>query len=314
MEIRKLYLDLGYSSLFTLCTVGLGYSGGAAYRRIQAARCLEKNPEILDKIRSGALSLCAVSELARVETDKRSDLIVASEGKTKKEVQEIVAQVIPPYSSPRAKPKVESVKVHAVVVPPLFEEKREAEEAPAVERRYSVTLELSEAEYRLLNEVQAFVGEHSRTRAVVRTLRLARRVWSPAERAKRREVRLTKKVAAEETVKNEAKKEVQKDAEKTSKQNIGSEITSTVKVEVKAPPPPTVTRHIPAELRDQVTLKDGCRCTFVGSDGHRCTETRGLQLDHLKPYSIGGEHTEENLRVLCGAHNRHVYERFAGRE
>jgi hypothetical protein len=38
VDTRRLYLELGYSSLFSFCTQGLGYSEGSAYRRIKAAR------------------------------------------------------------------------------------------------------------------------------------------------------------------------------------------------------------------------------------------------------------------------------------
>jgi 5-methylcytosine-specific restriction endonuclease McrA len=30
-----------------------------------------------------------------------------------------------------------------------------------------------------------------------------------------------------------------------------------------------------------------------------------LQIDHIKPYALGGTHDPENLRVLCAAHNQH---------
>ena len=66
VDARKLYRDIGFSSLFSYCTTslvdgGLGYSEGSAYRRIQAARSLKDNPEIYELLRDGKLSLCAVS-------------------------------------------------------------------------------------------------------------------------------------------------------------------------------------------------------------------------------------------------------------
>ena len=61
--------------------------------------------------------------------------------------------------------------------------------------------------------------------------------------------------------------------------------------------------------RDAVLLRDGEPCTFVGVDGRRCTAMHNLQIDHIQPYAHGGMHDPENLRVLCGAHNRWRAER-----
>lgn len=156
--------------------------------------------------------------------------------------------------------------------------------APPVTRRYTVTLELTEDEYRLLEDVQQIGGERLRSRAVVKALKLYRRLRSSHERARRRAARIQKK------------------QDKTG-------ITFTVKVE-KSSPPRTVTRHIPVKVRDEVTIRDGGQCSFVASNGQRCTERVGLQLDHLRPFSIGGEHSAENLRTCCGAHNRFAYRQF----
>jgi hypothetical protein len=66
------------------------------------------------------------------------------------------------------------------------------------------------------------------------------------------------------------------------------------------------TRHIPVAIRDQVMLRDKQRCTFKSRSGRKCNSTHNLQIDHIKPFALGGTHEPENLRVLCAAHNRHV--------
>lgn len=72
------------------------------------------------------------------------------------------------------------------------------------------------------------------------------------------------------------------------------------------PAPKGRSRHIPAGLRDSVFRRDGGRCTFTGKNGVRCDATAHLQIDHIKPFCRGGEHTPKNLRLLCGKHNRLV--------
>jgi len=66
------------------------------------------------------------------------------------------------------------------------------------------------------------------------------------------------------------------------------------------------TRHIPVATRDQVMLRDKQRCTFRSRSGRTCNSTHNLQIDHIKPFALGGAHDPKNLRVLCAAHNRHV--------
>lgn len=63
IDQRKLYSDLGYSSLFDYCTKELSYSSSSAYRRIQSARLLSALPQIEKKIEQGSLSLSNASLL-----------------------------------------------------------------------------------------------------------------------------------------------------------------------------------------------------------------------------------------------------------
>jgi 5-methylcytosine-specific restriction endonuclease McrA len=62
-------------------------------------------------------------------------------------------------------------------------------------------------------------------------------------------------------------------------------------------------RHIPQKLRDEVYQRDGGCCAYVGSDGKRCASTFDLELHHVDPYSKGGGHSLENLKVCCRRHN-----------
>ena len=46
------------------------------------------------------------------------------------------------------------------------------------------------------------------------------------------------------------------------------------------------------------------RCEYRSDEGTRCSARSGLQIDHIIPWALGGRNEEENLRVLCVAHNR----------
>jgi 5-methylcytosine-specific restriction endonuclease McrA len=201
------------------------------------------------------------------------ELLPLSEGKAKEEVKKLVAPYLAPaYVKPE---RVTITPTRAPEVPkklPLFEQKSEAPgSSQAAPLKFSITIDLSEEEYRLLEEVKQLSNSATRTQAIVSALTAFRKARSPAEREKRREER---------------------------------RITATVTV-----PARTRSRHIPDAVRDAVFVRDQGRCTYVGPDGHQCGETRGVQLDHIRPFSCGGSHTVDNLRVRCGPHNRYVFER-----
>jgi 5-methylcytosine-specific restriction endonuclease McrA len=67
-------------------------------------------------------------------------------------------------------------------------------------------------------------------------------------------------------------------------------------------------RHIPAAVRRAVRARDGERCRFVDEQGRRCCERHRLEFHHRRPYGMGGDHSPENISLLCPAHNRYVAE------
>ena len=77
----------------------------------------------------------------------------------------------------------------------------------------------------------------------------------------------------------------------------------------RAPAPGS--RHIPAEVKRAVWLRDLGRCTFVGANNRRCTSRGFLEFDHIVPFAVGGEATVGNLRLLCKNH-RHEADLYFG--
>jgi hypothetical protein len=63
-------------------------------------------------------------------------------------------------------------------------------------------------------------------------------------------------------------------------------------------------RYVPAPIKRRIWKRDEGRCQYRSPNGHRCQATHGLQLDHIHPFAQGGQTREENLRLLCSAHNR----------
>jgi len=114
---------------------------------------------------------------------------------------------------------------------------------------------------------------------------------SPRKKQERRETRKIKRPNTRITEKNRAKFGEQKRTKTPSNKR---------------------TRYIAPATRDRVYTRDGGMCTYVARNGRRCGSTWGLQIDHIKPFARGGTNRLDNLRLLCGKHNRLEAERVLG--
>ena len=65
IEMRKIHLKEGYSSLFDYLTKALGYTGGSAQRRIDGARLMRQIPTIAEDIEQGKINLMQISMLVK---------------------------------------------------------------------------------------------------------------------------------------------------------------------------------------------------------------------------------------------------------
>jgi 5-methylcytosine-specific restriction endonuclease McrA len=93
---RGIFVKKGYSSTFDYCVRWLKFSEDEACRRIQAARATVRRPELLSAMTDGLLSLTAVSKLApHVGRADASEIISRAEGKSKRELEELLAPLCP---------------------------------------------------------------------------------------------------------------------------------------------------------------------------------------------------------------------------
>jgi 5-methylcytosine-specific restriction enzyme A len=62
----------------------------------------------------------------------------------------------------------------------------------------------------------------------------------------------------------------------------------------------TRSRHIPASVRVSVLNRDKYKCVFCGRNSKRIE----LEVDHITPFSKGGNNDISNLQTLCFDCNR----------
>lgn len=88
--------------------------------------------------------------------------------------------------------------------------------------------------------------------------------------------------------------------------------------ELKPLPAPEVkktkTRYIAKAIRQTVWQRDQGRCQFRDPlTKHRCDSRHLLQIDHIRPWALGGDHDPDNLRLLCATHNQLAAEQTFGK-
>jgi hypothetical protein len=96
LDTRDVHLREGFPSLFVYCRDALGLSDWEAYNRIDVARTARRFPIILQMLADGSLHLTAVRRLApHLTPGNHVAVLQSARGKTKIEVQEIVAGLAP---------------------------------------------------------------------------------------------------------------------------------------------------------------------------------------------------------------------------
>lgn len=84
--------------------------------------------------------------------------------------------------------------------------------------------------------------------------------------------------------------------------------------EINSPPAMAVkrTRNISVSIKREVWKKELEGCGYVSPiTGKRCGTRHRLQIDHIRPYCLGGSSSDpKNLRLLCAVHNRFAWGRI----
>lgn len=297
MDRRKLYLKFAYSSLFEYLIKEIGYSEGAAQRRIDAARLLVTVPELAGKIESGQIKLTQVSHLQKicrqvkkdsgrsVSAELRQEILLKLENKTSAATQVIVANCL----------NIESQQETSV------RKSFQADESVRVE------LTFSKEEFALIQQVQASLsgqsgGEFKNT--IVEMARIIEKMnlpnkkniatsnatsTSPTEHVTQYNITATVAVKSGNEVNLYNKTYIRDKANKNHKANKANKtLTLKMKKEIK--------------LRDQY-------CQFKDHlTGKVCGSRYYLEVDHIQPRFAGGDHAPGNLRMLCRNHNQFRYQ------
>ncbi|HZZ86009.1 MAG TPA: hypothetical protein VFE30_15860 [Anaeromyxobacteraceae bacterium] len=99
---RRLWAELGHSSLFYFLHRELGLSKGAAHYRKVAAELVQRFSEVIEPLRDGRLCITSVVALAKVMTpENRAEILPRFFHCSKREAQAEAAAISPAEAAPR---------------------------------------------------------------------------------------------------------------------------------------------------------------------------------------------------------------------
>jgi hypothetical protein len=286
LATRDLHLRAGYGSLFVYCRDALALSEHDAYNRIEAARAARRFPRILDMLAEGAINLTTVRLLSpHLTPENHRDVLESASGKTKSQVEAIVAGLWP---QPDVPPSLRKLPAPRSAFPPPGIPVTTAPAAcvpssPTPSRPASFTA-LAPDRYRVQLTIDGDTLER---------LRLAKDMLRHAIPSGDDAAILDRALTA--LLADLARKKFAATTE--PRPSRGTTPGS---------------RHVPAEVKRAVWLRDLGRCAFVGTEGRRCAERAFVEFHHVQPFAAGGEASVGNVELRCRRHNDYESRAFFG--
>ena len=101
VDNRRLYAREGSPSMFAYCTDVLHLSEHEAYLRITVARASRAHPMLLTMLGEGGLHLSGIAKLVpHLTLANRAELLERASGKSKRQIEELVAELAPHFDAP----------------------------------------------------------------------------------------------------------------------------------------------------------------------------------------------------------------------
>lgn len=299
IEIRKIYLDRAYSSLFEYLTKEFGYSESAAYRRIAAARLVRQVPEVARKIEDGSLNLSQASLL--VQTVRSAERASATTFTSHQKLQ-IVEQI--ENKSFQQSQQIIHFELGVKIQEP---EKTRANGDGSI----TLTLTLSPEQanrWRQVAELTSHALGSQNSAALIDYL-------AQKEISRRTEIKRASPMRRQPSVNPRAV------APNVRKSLIAQAIPSVIKNPIfgaDSPQPENGRAHACDDLavREPWAKPAGNQNSGCGFRDpvtqRRCGSKRFAQIDHRQPVWAEGPRDLDNLQILCAHHNRRKYQIEAG--
>jgi hypothetical protein len=355
VERRQLHVASACSSLFTYCTEVLGLSDGETADRIHAARAARRFVVVLELLARNELHLTAVRLLApHLDDDNHLALLQTAAGKTKRDIQTMIAELAPkpdapsrinrrpsrratpappaapdlfdladrakPTPTPSPQPQPAPGAVAGPPSPPLLSPTPGPSAPDRGRERAPRPAPLSPGRYKV---------QFTATKAVVDKLELCKSLMSHRlpgcdlpdvveEAVELLYAKLSKqRFGSGAKPRGKAARQHKAVSDSADDANSAGATLARGGDEAADSPPEQLprSRHVPARVRREVVDRDGLRCAYVDpATGRRCSERSLLELHHHEPFAFGGDHSAAQISVYCRVHNQWAARRDFGAE
>jgi 5-methylcytosine-specific restriction endonuclease McrA len=332
IERRKLYIEHGYTSLFSFLTKGMGYAVASAQRRMDSARLLEAVPNLKEDLESGALNLTQVSMVAqsirqkrkeepgaKLNAEDKQELLNKIKNQDGQETQKILAQELNLEIKEYEKQKIqrdESLRLEITLSKEdaaLFKRVRDLISHQNPSPTWAeVMAYLAKDFLKRKDPLQKKPASGSSEKTVAELVPNVTNESGPAAAGKATsnteftsgaEVIARQELRMKQHAGQNPKQEPNRDQDPCRKPNLDP---NQQPVQARSENP----RAISAAVRSEVFQRDEC-CRW-NHRGKPCCSTFQLQVDHRIPVWAGGGNEIENLQLLCAFHNRMKYKLESG--
>jgi len=281
IQDRKLYADMGFSSLFEMLIKYFKQSETAANQRRYALRLMNDVPEIKERLIEGNLNLSTLALAQRqiqreekvtgvkVDPTKKSEIVERISSKTIAQAEKELMSLLPESS------KTLETKERRI---------------SADETRLSITIpdRVKEKMETLKNRWAAVNVNMDQLELIERALDIALTQTNPGPKKKHRTT------------------------ESVVQSNLKSQSTQAAST---APVNKSQKRKTYYSIKIDKILweKANSQCEYIDTiSGRRCQSKFGLERDHIIPLAKGGSNDIKNLRLLCRTHNQLMARRHYG--
>jgi len=284
IEVRKLHVALGFSSLFEFMTKYLGYSESAGFRRIQAMRLIKDIPAIEQKLADGKITLTTASQVQtflKSEEKRNAPLNI-------KTIEHLVEQ-IEHKSSRQVEKHLLSLQPESAVL--QIEKVRQVTET-LTEIKLVIDQDLKETLDKLKLRLSHINPNMSYQDLIAYLANITLKQLAPKKEKEASHLLPAPEVTSTSHLKNS--------------ETINNQLPNKFANDLKGKPnKKSKTRFISKKIKDAVWKRDNGCCQFVSDlTGQACGSQFQIQIDHIHPFALGGSSEPNNLRLLCATHNK----------
>jgi len=300
VDARRLWAPAGYPSMFAWCVEELHLSEDAAFRRIRAARVARQFPAVFTMLADGRLHLSAVGMLAPCLTPENADeLLATATHQNKAGIERLLAERFPQPDLPA---RIEALAPALQLVPGRV---GTTEQPSAPGRMEPTGAQLVPGRVALNDEPPSPETVHTRL-APLAPGRYAFQFTVAQDTYEK--LRYAQALLGHAVPSGELAEVFDRALDALISRLEQRKFAATTRPRQRRQRTSASARHVPADVRRAVWERDGGRCTFVSTAGHRCESRARLEYDHIEPVARGGRATVKGMRLRCRAHNQYAAE------